>query len=145
MFSKACEYSIKASIFLASRQEENRRARLPEIAAAINSPEAFTAKLLQILVKKKLLLSIKGPKGGFELAEGGDEITLYQVVEAIDGPSLFESCALGLKKCSEVNPCPVHQKFKTVRQHLAGILLTTTVKEAGGGVNIGKTFLKMKE
>jgi Rrf2 family transcriptional regulator, iron-sulfur cluster assembly transcription factor len=141
MFSKACEYSIKAAIFLAMCSEDKKRARLPEIAEAIKSPEAFTAKLLQQLVKKNILWSIKGPHGGFELAKDGDETTLYEIVEAVDGDQLFVGCALGLKNCSETHPCPVHNKFKAIRDHLTGVLHTTTLKEAAGSVHEGESFL----
>ncbi|TVR77888.1 MAG: Rrf2 family transcriptional regulator [Saprospirales bacterium] len=141
MFSKACEYSIKAVIYLATRSEQNQRARLPEIAEAIGSPEAFTAKILQELARKKLLISVKGPKGGFELNGDADEISLYKIVEIMDGDSLFHGCALGFKKCSDVHPCPVHNKFKAIRDHLTGVLLTTSIKEAAGTVDEGQSFL----
>nr|MBS0038267.1 Rrf2 family transcriptional regulator [Saprospiraceae bacterium] len=141
MFSKACEYSIKAAIYLGTRADDSKRARLPEIARAIKGPEAFTAKLLQQLVKKKILWSVKGPHGGFELAKGADEITLYEIVEAIDGDALFNNCALGFKLCSETHPCPVHFKFKAIRDHLTGVLHTTTLKEAAGSVHEGQSYL----
>jgi len=141
MFSKACEYSIMAASFLALRQRENKRTRLPEIAKAIESPEAFTAKILQQLVKKKIFWSIKGPNGGFELARDAKEISLYEIVVAIDGEDLFTSCALGFKNCSGTHPCPVHHKFKAVRDHLSGILHTTNLEELGEGIKDGKSFL----
>jgi Rrf2 family transcriptional regulator, iron-sulfur cluster assembly transcription factor len=141
MFSKACEYSIKAVIFLATRPPENPRTRLQEIAEAIDSPVAFTAKLLQELVRRDVIWSIKGPNGGFELAGDGDEITLYQVVEAIDGKKLFESCALGLKGCSAKHPCPIHDKFVSVRDHLTDVVKSTTVREAASKVGTGESFL----
>jgi len=141
MFSKACEYSIKAVIFLATRPPESPRTRLQEIAEAIDSPVAFTAKLLQELVRRDVLWSIKGPNGGFELAGDGDKVTLYQVVEAIDGKKLFEGCALGLKECSETHPCPMHDKLKSVRDYLTVVLKSTTVKEAAGRVGTGESFL----
>ncbi len=143
MFSKACQYSIKAAIYLASRSEDNSRARLQEIAGAIGSPEAFTAKILQQLVRKKLLQSVKGPNGGFDLMQHPERITLYEIVEAIDGRNLFEGCALGLKICSNEHPCPVHHKFRAVRDHLTGILRTTNIVEAAGTVYAGDTFLKI--
>lgn len=145
MFSKACEYSIMAASFLATRQNGHKRARLPEIAKAIGSPEAFTAKILQQLVKKKIFWSIKGPNGGFELAKDAGEISLYQIVLAIDGEDLFNSCALGFKNCSGSHPCPVHHKFKAVRDHLAGTLHTTTLAEIAKGIKDGKSFLQSIE
>ncbi|MCR9067029.1 MAG: Rrf2 family transcriptional regulator, partial [Cytophagales bacterium] len=65
MFSRACEYAIKIMIYIASNQQENRKTGLKEVTEAIGSPEAFTAKILQQLVKSGLLESYKGPSGGF--------------------------------------------------------------------------------
>lgn len=67
MFSKACEYGIKAAIFIAVKSQQDTRVRLSDIAAEINSPVAFTAKVLQKLTKGKLVDSVKGPAGGFEI------------------------------------------------------------------------------
>ncbi|TVR87259.1 MAG: Rrf2 family transcriptional regulator [Saprospirales bacterium] len=141
MFSKACEYSLRAVIYLATRPPKSRRVRLQEIADAIESPVAFTAKLLQELVRKDVLVSIKGPNGGFELAGEGDEITLYQVVRAIDGKKLFEKCAIGLKECSASHPCPVHKEFVEIRDKLTTVLKSTTVNKAAGSIGKGKSFL----
>ena len=76
MFSRACEYAIKIMIYVAGN-EENRRIGLKEITGAIDSPEAFTAKILQQLVKSKLLDSFKGPNGGFKLVE--NKVLIWQM------------------------------------------------------------------
>ena len=67
MFSKSCEYAIRATIFIASKCCENRKVGLKEIADAIDSPTAFTAKILQKLSKNKIINSTKGVNGGFEI------------------------------------------------------------------------------
>jgi len=64
MFSKACKYAINAMIYISTLPKGNDRVGLKEISQAINSPEAFTAKILQLLVRENLLSSIKGPNGG---------------------------------------------------------------------------------
>ncbi|PRY87621.1 RrF2 family transcriptional regulator [Mongoliibacter ruber] len=142
MFSKACKYAINAMIYIASLPKGNQRAGLKDIATAINSPEAFTAKILQSLVKDDLLNSVKGPHGGFAICGNPSEIYLAQLVESIDGNILLTGCALGLKKCSEDHPCPVHYKFKAIREHLAGMLLTTSLSDVADRVNTGISFLK---
>lgn len=142
MFSKACKYAINAMIYVASLPEGMQRAGLKEISKAIDSPEAFTAKILQQLVRVELLSSAKGPHGGFAIQGDPNTITIAQVVAAIDGDMIFTGCALGLKKCSEDHPCPVHHKFKAIREHLTGMLLTSNLKEIAEGVNDGKSFLK---
>lgn len=142
MFSKTCKYAINAMIYVATLPTEQERVGLKEISKAINSPEAFTGKILQALVRDELLASTKGPNGGFFIAKNPAEIFLSQIVESIDGDMLFTGCALGLEKCSEDHPCPVHHKFKAIRDHLTGMLMTTSLKDVADRVNVGISFLK---
>ncbi|MEP5610793.1 MAG: Rrf2 family transcriptional regulator [Cyclobacteriaceae bacterium] len=128
MFSRACEYAIKIMIYIAANESEGKRTSLKEVTQAIGSPEAFTAKILQQLVRGKLLNSFRGPTGGFVL-NGEKEIRLHDVVTTIDGDHLMEDCVLGLNECSSSNPCPVHDKFLKVKETLAETLLSTMVSD----------------
>lgn len=116
-------------IYIASNEQEGKRSGLKDVTEAIASPEAFTAKILQQLVKNKLLTSFKGPTGGFELSDK-QEIRLLDIVMAIDGPKLMDECVLGLSECSGDNPCPVHHKFTSVRNQLKETLLSTDVRSS---------------
>ena len=143
MFSKSCEYAIKAAIFIASKSGENRKVGLKEIATAIDSPLAFTAKILQKLSKNDIVNSVKGVSGGFEiLQERLSSIKLMQIVEAIDGNGVFSGCGLGLESCSEEHPCPVHYEIKEIKGKLVTMLETTSLKELASGVISGNSFLK---
>lgn len=142
MFSKTCEYALKLMIHLAAVQQEGNRAGLKDISSAIDSPEAFTAKILQQLVKAGLLQSVRGPHGGFVI-RSGDPVLLSEIVTAIDGSGIMKDCVLGLQSCSSAHPCPVHDKFKAVRDHLAGVLITTTVDDIKTGLLQGNSFLKL--
>jgi Rrf2 family iron-sulfur cluster assembly transcriptional regulator len=143
MFSKACEYGIKATIHIALRSQQNKRTGLKEIAEEIASPEAFTAKILQLLVKSQIIDSVKGPTGGFEMAPHQlAKVRLSQIVSAIDGDRIYKGCGLGLKECNEKKPCPVHDKFKIIRDELRMMLETTRVQELALGLTGGMTFLK---
>lgn len=143
MFSKACEYGIKATIFIAQKSMHAMRVSLKEIAKEIDSPEAFTAKILQSLARNGLVDSHKGPTGGFEMKRTKmDTIKLYDVVKAIDGDTIFHGCGLGLKQCDARRPCPVHDKFVVVRENLTHMLQNTTMYELATGVDIGLTHLK---
>lgn len=128
MFSRACEYAIKIMIYIAGKEQLDKRTGLKEITEAIGSPEAFTAKILQQLVKSKLLESFKGPSGGFELMND-KEIRLADIVTAIDGDKLLEECVLGFDECSSRNPCPVHDKFLTIRTQMKETLLSTDIRD----------------
>lgn len=144
MFSKACEYGIRAVIHIAVQSHNGNRVSLKSIAKEINSPEAFTAKILQQLVKNDLISSVKGPNGGFEIErERMATIRLSQIVSAIDGDSIYKGCGLGLKDCSETHPCPVHHKFKKIRTDLRNLLESTTVLELSRGLKKGVTFLRL--
>ena len=128
MFSRACEYAIKIMIYIAANEQEGKRTGLREVTDAIGSPEAFTAKILQQLVKGGLLQSFRGPSGGFVLTNGKD-IMLHDVVVTIDGEHLLKDCVLGLPECSSSNPCPVHDKFLSVRNQLTETLLSTRIND----------------
>lgn len=115
MFSKACEYGIRATIYVARQSLEDKRASQKDISREIDSPVAFTAKILQQLVRNNILNSVMGPTGGFHIEKKQmDEITLSQVVDAIDGDAIYRGCGLGLKECNARKPCPVHDKFAKI-------------------------------
>lgn len=128
MFSKACEYAIRATLHVAHATANDERATVKEIAKATGAPEAFTAKVLQQLVHAGLIASMRGPGGGFTLTQArARNLTLEAIVRCIDGDAVFTGCALGLPTCSDRKPCPVHDQFKEVRTRLSGMLSATTV------------------
>ena len=143
MFSKACEYGIKATLYIAVQSLDGQRVSLKDIAREVDSPVAFTAKILQNLVRDGILDSVKGPTGGFEIPKKRmDEIYLIEVVSAIDGDAIFTGCGLGLKECNAAAPCPVHYKFKAVRDSLRDMLSETTIFELATGIEVGSSVLK---
>ncbi len=143
MFSKTCEYGIKATVYVANISKEKRRVQLKEIAEEIDSPAAFTAKIMQQLVRNNIINSIKGPTGGFEISEQQMKTTkLNQIVLAIDGDKIYNGCGLGLDKCNDLKPCPLHDKFKVIREDLKNMLTSTTIYELTEGITEGLTWLK---
>ena len=142
MFSKTCEYAIRASIFIATQSYHDKRVTVKDIAERIDSPQSFTAKILQILAKNNLVHSVKGIRGGFEIPkEIMSQINLSQIVKAIDGDSLFTCCGLGLGKCSEIHHCSVHEKFKEIRSEIVDMLNKTNLEELALGIKSGDSFL----
>ncbi|CDF79950.1 transcriptional regulator, Rrf2 family [Formosa agariphila KMM 3901] len=122
---------------------EGRRVSPKEIAKEIDSPEAFTAKILQALARNNVVNSIKGAHGGFEINK--DEIKtvkLSDIVDAIDGDNIYKGCGLGLKECDETKPCPMHDKFKSVRDELRLMLESTDLEALALDIKLGETFLK---
>lgn len=127
IFSKTCEYAIRAVFFIAHKTASGTKVGIKDIAAGIDSPEPFLAKILQDLSRKGLISSNKGPNGGFYMDSLAMERPLSEIVQAVDGDSLFNGCALGLKQCSEINPCPLHNEFKDIRNRIYIMLSTTTI------------------
>lgn len=143
MFSKACEYGIKATTYIALQSLEGRRVSLKEIAAATDSPVAFTAKILHQLAKSDVLQSNRGPSGGFEIPkEKIKAIMLADIVLAIDGATIYEGCALGFDECSADRPCPLHNKFIVLRDELSVMLKRTSLYELATELKKGATYLK---
>lgn len=143
MFTKACEYAIKAVIVIAIESQKGKRVSLNEIAGKIDSPAAFTAKILQQLTRSKVIDSVTGPQGGFEIEKRKIAKTkLSDIVSIIDGDAIYAGCGLGFKQCNEKKPCPVHFKFKTIRDELRDMLETTTLLDLSNDIGSGITFLK---
>lgn len=143
MFSKACEYGIRASTYIALQSLEGKRVSLKEIAKEINSPVAFTAKILQQLSKKNIVTSVQGAQGGFEIDKTYiNSIKLSDIIYAFDGDKVFVGCVLGLKECSNDKPCPLHDKFVQLRDDLKQMLDHTTLFEMTAGLEVGLTYLK---
>ncbi len=119
MFSKACEYAIKAAIYIAQQSQQQRTVNVKDVSVSIDAPVAFTAKILQLLCRGGILQSVRGKQGGFFFdPEKQKQHRIFDVVHLIDGDGLFFKCGLGLKNCSSDNPCPVHYDFKVVRDKL---------------------------
>ena len=129
MLSQKCKYAIRAVLLLSLEQRNDKLMGAREIATALKMPFAFTGKILQELVKKGIISSTKGPKGGFYLSKQDLNHPLIRIVEAIDDISFFNSCGLGLSECSEEHPCPVHDTFKIARDNLLTLFKTKLIKD----------------
>ncbi|HVW14904.1 MAG TPA: Rrf2 family transcriptional regulator [Mucilaginibacter sp.] len=141
ILSKSCEYAIRASVFVASKSQKKQRVGINEVSEAIGSPRAFTAKILQTLVRKNILSSAKGPAGGFYL-ERSDSLHLIDIIRATDGNGLFISCVLGLRACSDTQPCPMHKQVKPIRDQLLIEFSNKPITDFVTDLERGKYYLK---
>jgi Rrf2 family protein len=128
-------------VFVQLRNWEHKRPGVGEIAEEIEAPEAYTAKILQILTKNKLLDSAKGRGGGFFFDENQSNLTLYDVIHVVEGDACFYKCGFGLKQCNSNNPCPLHEKYKDVRDGFFEIVKTETIKSLSEKINHGDAVL----
>jgi len=141
MISKSCKYGLRAAVFVASKASDGSKLSVKEIAHEIEAPEAFTAKILQILNKHRIITSLKGPYGGFYIEQYQLEQPVLNVVKAIDGMSVFIECGFGLKNCSEKRPCPMHFKYKAVRDTLLLAFEEASIGSLATDFNAGGSFL----
>ena len=142
VFSKTCEYAMRAVFFIAHKTAPGGRVGIKEIANGIDSPEHFLAKILQDLSRRGIVRSAKGPNGGFYLDESALKRPLSDIVEAVDGKNIFLGCGLGIKQCSEINPCPLHHEFKAIRNQIHHMMYKTTIGEFNEDLDLGITALK---
>lgn len=144
MFSKACEYAIKAVIFVAQEALVGRKTNVKQISEATNAPESFVAKILQPLSRKGILLSNKGKQGGFSIdLDKLEQIKLIEIVLITDGPDILTRCAFGLDKCSSEKPCPFHFKYKPIRESLQQSLSEISIYDMALKTEQGEAFLKL--
>lgn len=118
MISKTCGYGIRGVVLLAVKSNEHRNIGIHEIAEELEVPQHFMGKILQDLVRKRLIYSIKGPNGGFYVKPETLLLPLIKIVEAIDGLGALKKCYLGREECSEETPCPLHNEFASCRNEI---------------------------
>ena len=128
IFSKKCELGLQAVLFL-SIKKDKMILNAMEISQELKVPKEFVSKVLQILTDSGIVGSKKGKSGGFYLAKRPSQIKLIDIVDAIDGKSIFENCVLGFPGCSNDNPCPVHNKWGKLRDDAYKMLSEETLEQ----------------
>jgi Rrf2 family protein len=129
--SKKGDYAIRGMVYLAG-QPPDRVVLVSEIAQAMDIPPQFLAKIFQQFGKLGLVQSSRGSGGGFRLGRPPDEITLCEIVEAVEGPIMPNRCVLSGGACSREKVCPVHPVWKKVQTSVIGILSGVTLKDLSG-------------
>ena len=143
MFTKACEYGIKASVYIIDSSLKNQKVSMKDVAKAIDSPEAYTSKILQQLSRNNIIQSEKGPTGGFSVEKDKiEQLNLSMIVSAIDGDSIYEGCGLGFQQCNEKKPCVIHHQYKSIRDDLKTMLEDTLLVDLSEDIEKGLSFLK---
>ena len=129
MLSKSCQYAIRAVLYVGKNGTETHKIELKDIADGLGIPKPFLAKVMQQLVRRQLVNSVKGPHGGFYLTPKERKKSLLDIVQAIDGLEYFSKCGLGMEECSPSNPCPVHDQVLKGREVLMKSLCSNTIEK----------------
>jgi len=128
MFSKSCIYGILATLYIAKKSDEKSNIKLKEIADAKEIPVHFLSKVMQVLVKNKILKSNKGLNGGFSLNKNACELNLMEVINAIDGKDIFNKCIIDLKDCSAENPCAIHNQYRSFQEEFMRVFTDKNIE-----------------
>ena len=123
--SRRADYGVRVIIHLASLPDE-QRSSTQEIAAQQSVPGPFLAKIISQLSLAGLLVTHRGAGGGVSLAHPPEEISLLQVIEALEGPIRLNRCTIEPQACPRDQSCPVHHIWKTAQDELTALLESTT-------------------
>lgn len=141
MLSLTCKTAIKAVIYLSSKSREGQKTSIKEISGPIAASEHTVGKILQLLARRKIINSLKGPNGGFYMDEEQQQLPIIHIVKAIEGDAIFQECGLGLSKCSASHPCPIHTEYKVARDRMKKIFKENKVADLCESVAGGLAYL----
>ncbi len=131
--SREADYSLLAMVYIAATPE-GRLACRGDIAAHYNIPREFLGKVLQKLARHGLIESFRGVQGGYRLARRVEEISLADVIEAVDGPMALVECQRDPCDCPQEQLCTVQETLREVQQEIRRLLGTVTLRQLGRGV-----------
>jgi Rrf2 family protein len=142
MFSKTTEYALRATIYIAQKGTADHKLSIEEIAAAIDSPQSFTAKILQMLARgNKVVSSVKGPRGGFYITQKSRDLPASAILDAVNDREVLTKCILGLSQCSQKNPCPMHADYKNIRARLNRLFEKKTIGYLADKMRLNHIFI----
>ena len=145
MLTNASKYAIRAVLYLTKHANTQKKLSSSDIAKGLDLSESFIAKLLQTLAKKKIISSLKGPKGGFFMSKDNLKNNINDVIWAIEERNIFDGCFLGLPRCSDENPCPIHHIVAPFKDELFKKFNDITILEFSDEIQINGTFLTIKD
>lgn len=127
MMSQAVGYAATALGYVAAAG--GKPVLVKEIADAAAIPAPYLAKIVQSLARKGLVLTQRGVGGGVTLARAPQDITLFEICEALDDPSVQSRCMMGVAECSDERACPCHRFWTGQRARHIEFLQATTVSD----------------
>lgn len=128
MLSGTAEYALRAVVFLA-REGSDAPVRADDLAAAVEVPRNYLSKILHELTRARILRSTRGKNGGFQLARPPERLTLLEVAALFDRIEGRRRCLLGRPECSDVNPCPVHHRWRATSEQISRFFRETTIAD----------------
>jgi Rrf2 family protein len=128
MFNKETEYALRSLVYIQHQNYQNFRPGIEQIAKEIEAPQAFTAKILQRLVRIGFVNSIKGKGGVFYFDESKSDLSLKELIMAIEGGKILDGSGFGMKHCNASNPCPLHDQYSPIRDAINKLVSEETIQ-----------------
>ena len=141
MLSNQSKYAIRGVIYLASNSSEDKKLGSKDVGEKINIPIPFLAKIFQHLSKEKIISSSKGPRGGFFLSKDQLKGNLMSIISSLDGEDHFNSCYMGLSKCSDDNPCAIHHLASPFNQRVKDEFKKRSIEDFALDAKKGKSHI----
>lgn len=126
-FSKKADYGLMAIQYIAFHQHDGV-VNAKRIAEDLGIPGELLAKILQRLAKRKLISSVNGPKGGYELAREPRQIRINEVLRAIEGPLALAHCYRALQ-CPQLDRCNIRRPVRAIQARIEHMLDTMTLED----------------
>ena len=128
MFNKETEYALRGLVYIQIQNINGRKPGVAEIAREIDAPPFFTAKILQRMVRQGFVNSLKGKGGGFYFDQDKPDLPIKDLIIATEGSDLLSGCGFGLRNCNSANPCPLHEKYSSIRDAINNLVSTETIQ-----------------
>ncbi len=126
--SQTAEYALRAALHIAERANGSA-IPVGEIAENLSVPRNYLSKILHQLARAGVLVSTRGPGGGFQLRDSPDRLTLAEVVSPLDPITDERRCLLGRPECSNINPCAAHGRWGTIAESVRAFFFETTLAD----------------
>ncbi len=140
IYSRSAEYAIRALVHLASLPA-GEYALAKNVAVECGAPAHFLAKIMQDMARDGFLKSSKGPRGGFRLRPAAAEISLMQIVEAVDGVGRYDRCPAGSPECNDRVACGMHDSWMVLRSRIIGYLEGTSIADLANALGEKRRLL----
>lgn len=126
LLSDACEYGLRAVVWLAQRPDKPQKVR--EIAIGTHAAPGYLVKVLQSLTKAGILSAQRGSHGGFRLERDPTELTVLEIIDAVDPLERIHSCPLGLE-AHGTELCPMHRRIDNAIAHIQANFAESTIQD----------------
>ena len=125
--SREADYAVRLVVHLATSDKE--RFQSETLAQEEHVPKSFLVKILQLLIRRQLVRSFRGARGGYQLAVNPEQLTLYRVLEMVEGPMGLNLCVLRGAGCDLRTRCAVHEVWTEAQGQLRQILQSATIAD----------------